>query len=196
MCLQSLATPQDDREIGTSALYHTADLDGIEDHRTREQGHAKAATAFDLLQDLPAIIAVTCAVDNTRFEAVVPQRAGQTQQAELSCPNFSGIRRKEEHDFAGVAIITTRPLGLSQVSGPAIPPDSCLLNLFLPRNEIDTCCESIVTGVLRRRNFVSRAMRVTHSWLWRSAWSPRGSCRLFDDTHDRHEVGEPLPGPA
>src|SRR5258706_7660754 len=85
-------------EIGTSALHHAADLDGIEDHRTGEQGHAEAETVFGFLQDARAIVAIECAVDNLRFETCFPERARQAQQSERSSQNLSGIRRDGKDD--------------------------------------------------------------------------------------------------
>src|SRR6266404_9348437 len=86
---------EDHREIGTSALHHATDLDRIEDHRPGKQGHAEAETVFGLLQNARTIVGLERAIDNPRFEASLPQRTRQAQQADRSSENLSGIRREE-----------------------------------------------------------------------------------------------------
>src|SRR5438270_5109942 len=89
------------RQIRADTLYHSADLDGAEDHWPRQQRYAEATAITDFVGDRSPIIRVEHAIDDSRFESGFPQSSGQAEEPKWRTKNRSGIWRQEQKNLAG-----------------------------------------------------------------------------------------------
>jgi hypothetical protein len=156
------------RQAGTIALYHTADFDGVEDHRPSQQRYAEATAITDLASDCSPIVSVERAINDSWFKARFAQRSGQTEEPKWRTKNRSGIRRQEQNNLAR----TTHGIIAGAGLGPLLPKgfqnrDSFASNLFPPVNE---------TTDYPNRVQYSNSMR-TPIYIWESGGDSEGITR-------------------